>query len=471
LNEEAIPDEDYFEIMGKTTTNTTTGTSSKTMTTTDPNHSNNILLGVDDDDDDDDFPQITRSTASTTTTTTTAAAPTATTTTSRTKTTPLITNHHHQYRGGGGDRMISRSVRTRQRLAISEMWKSLITSAIQCSQQLIIVTTTRNRKRKYNSGCSGSSSTNTATITAANTKFNIEDVKFPFKLLKLCYHYDPIFDDSLLPRPWSPKDTDFLTNRPQVRFTPSRLGKEQSKLLYYFCMQLLTDIDQHREDLRIQMEETTTTAAADDDDVRINTNVIDTDHIDKVEGEVLSMLEFICSKAELIATYYKAIPHVRQIMIRIVQPRIFIVPSTTAIVEQQKIVRYAFKIWYNLFHTCTIDYIGIGLQALIPEAFDIFASWCRSQTYVFDAASAIARENSIHIINTIILLMKNDRDLCIASLQRHGYIILPFLKRMFREYQQKQLNFTAATQASNTSIANVLHDFLLQYMYVSKKKL
>ena len=194
--------------------------------------------------------------------------------------------------------------------------------------------------------------------------------------------------------------------------------------------------------------------------------------IDAVEQIVLSMLSFICGKVELIAWYYKAIPHVRHIMIRVVQPRILRPPSSSSIdddddssiqlsttIPQQQIMLTACKIWYEVFHTCTMDDIGIGLESLIPEAFDIFTSWCRQQSPLFHSATStsVMVESSTYIFQTITILMKQDRDLCIASLQRHGYIILPYLKSCFQQHPQQKLTFA-------NSIVMALHDFLLQYL-------
>ena len=431
LSDEAISDEDYKEI-GRSSRGT------KDMDT-------------DDDDDDDDYPSRTRTTNPTTTTTTT----TRTTT----------------------DRWVSRSVRARQRLALSEMWKSLLTSSVQCTQQLMRLSITKSRKRKAATSSSSSSSNhgasqNTTTVnTTTHIKYNEEDVNFPFKLLKLCYLFDPIFDESMLPPPMSPTLSSSYIHPPTpptANILPSKLGREQAKLLYHFCINLLTDLDQEREAQRTRNDE------EEANNVKLNDS--SSSNLDVVEQIVLSTLWFICGKVELVASYYKPIPHVRHIMTRVVQPRILrLLPSTSSssslsTIPQQQIVLTSCKIWYELFHTCTLEDIGIGLQVLIPEAFDLFSSWCRQQPPMFhSASSSIMVESSTYMLNTMSIIMKRDRDLCIASLQRHGYIILPFLKSCYQQYQQQKLTFATTTNISNSSIVMALHDFLLQYMYVATK--
>ena len=463
LNDEAICDEDYDEIVKRfreeeeeqedcdndddddndddtvrrTKTHVGTGVTSASSHNVRP-----VDMDMDDDDDDDDADDATRH--------------------HQQRSTPIRigTTHHHRYH------WISRSIRARQRLALSEMWKSLVTTSLQCTLQLLRWTTSTNaarpRKRKYTNSSSISSSTTTTTTT----KYHEEDLNFPFKLLKLCYHFDPIFDESFIPPPLSSSSattSDYVHHlSPHASFIPSKLGREQAKLLYQYCTAVIADIDQDREDQRVRNEDSSR------QDTNNNNN---NNNIDAVEKNILSMLAFICGKRELVATYYKPIPHIRHILIRIVQPRILQLalqpPSTTtSTIPQQQIMLTACKIWYTLFHTCTIDYIGIGLQTLIPEAFDIFASWCRQQKSVYHISSPVLLESSTYILNAMTILMKHDRDLCIASLQRHGYVLLPFLKASYREYQQQRLKFTSTNHVSHSSIVMALHDFLLQYLYV-----
>ena len=473
LNEEAMSDADYMEYMQmETTTSMTTSTVSTDIdtddvtipntTTTRPKQKHHHITSIDDDDDDDDF--ISASNHTTSTSTTPNATGTAT---------------HPVSRSPPSRRFVSRSIRARQRLALSEMWKSLVTSSILCAQQLLrlsrttssTTSTATTRKRKQISSSTTSNTITTASSSTA-TKYNLEDVNFPFKLLQLCYHFDPVLDEPLLPPPFSSTSPDHSTpllSPHATHFLPSKLGRDQSKLLYQYCVQLLADIDHHRSD-----------HSPDNYDG-------ETSHLDEVERTVLSMLAYIVGKVELVASYYRAIPHIRHIMLRIVQPRLLRGPTANsnalAMVQQQQIKLTAAKIWYTLFHTCSLEHIGIGLQLLLPDAFDIFAAWCQQQPSVYNnkknkntssasssSTSTITVELATYLLNTITILTKENRDLCIASWQRHGYVLRPFLSASYEEYQQQTLKFaTSSAVTTHSSIATALHDFLLQYMYVQKQ--
>jgi hypothetical protein len=378
----------------------------------------------------------------------------------------------------------SRKVRAKQRTALAEMWKSLITSSIQCIQQMI--RNTRHRKRKV------------STTTTTTSKYNEEDIRFPYKLLQLCFATDPIFDappsssvtsSSYMKQQHSNKQSSgktstkasMTTSKPLPNLIPNKLGKEQSKLLYRYCIDLLTDIDQERQAMLLSSSETSGGRNQ-------NNNNIDT-----VEDIVLSMLLYMCGRTELVS-YYTSKAQIRTIVVTIVQPRIVqrLLSSNTTLLHQQQQpsqhyassttpqIIVSCKIWYTLYTTCSK--IGIGLQYNIPESFYLFAIWCQQQLQHHDASTSsssssftLLRQETMYLLNAIAVLLHTDPDLCIASLQRHGAMIVPYLQQCYRlllptNFTARSINSSSCTTGStgtSTAIATALYYFLLQYMYVT----
>jgi hypothetical protein len=344
-----------------------------------------------------------------------------------------------------------------QRTALSEMWKTLIISSIYCVQNIISHQTTRKRKG-----------------TKTFIKYNENDINFPHQLLKLCFMYDPIFDskDISSSNYHNYNCNNKQTQRHNTNFTPCKIGKGQSKLLYNYCITLLSDLDNdgytgtgtYNNDNHAQQQMEAIT----------NYNNNDT----KIEQIILSMLLFICGRVELVA-YYKSQHHIRTIVMNIIQQRILLPelqqqqphhPPHSCYTHDVPLLRermiISCKIWYTLFTSCTT--IGIGLQYNIVESIELFSTWCQQQLSLYinhnsvhqnQQQHSLLREETMYILNTISILLRTDPDLCVESMKRHGQIILSFIQQCY--VQQFHRSAIAAT-----TIWIALLDFLLQYMYV-----
>ena len=114
------------------------------------------------------------------------------------------------------------------------------------------------------------------------------------------------------------------------------------------------------------------------------------------------------------------------------------------------IVLISCEIWNTIFYTCTIDYVGIGLQTLIPRAFKMFAKW-----YKWYKINSPSHLSLLYVVNAVSIIMQHNPDLCAESLQRHRHITKRLLKSCYKHY---------ANHAPKA-----LNGFLLQCMYVNMK--
>jgi hypothetical protein len=263
---------------------------------------------------------------------------------------------------GGSSHMLphtSRKVRSMQRAVLAEMWKKLITSSVLCIQQMIQtreIPNTRLRKRKG------------STTTSSTSKYYEDDVRFPFELIQLCFATDPVFDSVpppspspiLLPRPSDKQSHIKASTKTLPNLIPNKLGKEQSELLFRYCIDLLSEIESERVDQeRPSMQSSEMTMGMQQYNCGIDT----------IEDILLSMLLYMCGRTELVS-YYSCKDHIRTIVANIIQPRIMqglTSPTSpgSSIVQQESQQHLAtsttplFKNWYwfTIQHPRIVRYI------------------------------------------------------------------------------------------------------------------
>lgn len=255
-------------------------------------------------------------------------------------------------------------------VAIAEMWRTLLQSAITCVHLII----------------------------QGKSKLTLRDLRLPFTLLKLCDQPDEVFP-----------------------VEDGKLGKNESKILYKYCINMLRD-----------------------------QKVLD---IDGAELELLSMLSYICKRRELVA-YFKPQLHVPSILEHAENCLL-----TSADSEEMnsclEVLQAAAAIFCNLLTTC--HNIGISLHLVLPRSFKFVAKWC-SQT---ENGTQLYKDwHSIDALTYLLLsglavLMRSNPDLAVASLKRDGRPALLAARKRF-----VHLDLQKAAKAHVT----ILTEFLSRYM-------
>lgn len=257
-----------------------------------------------------------------------------------------------------------RSLRAIRRAALAEMWRVLIQSAIT-SAHLIA------RKGK--------------------SKLTNQDLRLPLKLLELCDKPDEVFDEAT-----------------------SKLGREQIKLLYSYCMTML-----------------------DDDQTLL---------IDGGEKTLLTMLAYICSRREFVA-YFKPEQQISAILEE-VEKRLLLDDGEGDSSCSPEIVQIAAKIFGNLLSTC--QDLGIGLHLILPGTIKLVASWCHQNE---EERSFL--DETVHLLSGASILLRSNPDVAIAPLSRHGRPILQLVKRSLGKLDLQK--------ASKPYVA-ALTEYLLRYL-------
>jgi hypothetical protein len=258
--------------------------------------------------------------------------------------------------GVNSSRKRGRSLGSIQRSALAEMWKMLLTSAVACVQM----------------------------ISRGKSKLTEADIHFPFKLLLLCNKSDGLFDGS-------------------VASVPSYLGKEQTKLLHAYCMELLGDES-------------------------ITTNVYGAEHT------LLSMLLYICGRREFVS-YFKPDTHIRAVLEEL---KIRLLKQDDIDDRSREKSLLSAKIFATLLGTCRD--IGIGLQILVREMVSFAASWCQHPGLYADEVP--------HLLAGVSVVLRSDPDLCVAPLTQFGRPILQLVKRFLvqSELQKGAIIFSSLVE-------------------------
>jgi hypothetical protein len=261
----------------------------------------------------------------------------------------------------------SRSLGSLQRTALAEMWKMLLTTAVTCVQM----------------------------ISRGKSKLTEPDVHFPFKLLILCNKSDSVFDES---------DST----------VPPKLGKEQTKLFYAYCMEMLGD--EH-----------------------IISNVTGAEHT------LLSMLLYICGRREFVS-YFKPDTHIRAVFEELKSRLVYNIDDTSEYVLPSTRANALLSAKTFAALLCKCRDIGIGLQIVVHEIVSIVSSWCQQQESFVEEVP--------YMLAGVSVVMCSDPDLCVAPLTRHGRPILQLIKRFMAQFDLQK----------GATIFSALLEYLLRHV-------
>jgi hypothetical protein len=267
------------------------------------------------------------------------------------------------------------STKTTQRVALAEMWRVLIHSAVASVHAL----------------------------AQGKSKLTLEDIRLPHKMILLCNQHDDLFDDEHVV-----------------------LGKDQVKLLYSFCVDML-DEEQTKE-------------------------------IYGAEVELLAMLLYMCKRRECVA-YFKPEQHIAYIL-ELVEKRI-LVPHNEGIdpgygtTRRMEIAQPAANIFSCLFSTC--QELGIDLHVVLPRTIKFVATWCIE---AYELSRQQSREYAIHAITYPLLagaaiLLRANPDLAVGSLTRHGQPIVKTIKLSFATFDSPMM-----TKAYQTALIDITLRYL-----------
>jgi hypothetical protein len=273
--------------------------------------------------------------------------------------------------GASSSRKRSRSLGSLQRTALAEMWKMLLTTAVTCAQM----------------------------ISRGKSKITEADIHFPFKLLLLCNKSENFVDGS-------------------VASIPSNLGKEQTKLLHAYCMELLR-----------------------------NESVIS--NVSGAELTLLSMLLYTCGRRDFVSNF-KPDTHIRAVLEEI-KKRLFNGDDADNSSRSQYLLpasREKALLSAKTFATllCACRDIGIGLQILVREIVSFVSSWCRRPGLFVDEVQ--------HVLTGISVVMCSDPDLCVVPLSQFGRPILQLVKRFLVQSELQK----------GTAIFSSLLEYLLRHL-------
>jgi hypothetical protein len=201
-------------------------------------------------------------------------------------------------------------------------------------------------------------------------KVTVDDVNLPWKLLRLCGKVEEDFG--------SPPNVPTLS-------------RNETKLLTKYCLDMLEDEDA----LRV------------------------------AEGNLLEMLDHICSRREFVA-YFKPQSEIRNIL-QEVESRINSPVDEFSAAKTASLT--ASKIFKNLMYTASD--LGMGMHLVLPGCVKMVAEWCASHSTV-DISSAVNKPELPFLLSGIACLLRSEPEQSVAPLTRHGRLFMRLAMRCYR---------------------------------------